>query len=140
MEKIEDSISIITICYNCRHDLEQTIQSVIAQHYAKKEFIVIDGGSTDGTSEILSKYRHHIDICISEPDDGIYDALNKGVRQASAEWILCLNAGDVFRSENVLETIFSNHIPQQKTFIYKCRIISILSTDIIVRICECSKR
>ena len=139
MEKIEDSISIITICYNCRHDLEQTIQSVIAQHYAKKEFIVIDGGSTDGTSEILSKYRHHIDICISEPDDGIYDALNKGVRQASAEWILCLNAGDVFRSENVLETIFSNHIPQQKTFIYSDFELVHLDGTSTIRLCDRDK-
>jgi glycosyltransferase involved in cell wall biosynthesis len=118
MENIKNSISIITICYNCRHDLEKTIQSVIAQQYPAKEYIVVDGGSTDGTSEILAKYQSDIKVCISEPDNGIYDALNKGIRQATGEWILCLNAGDVFYADNVLKTIFANSIPEEKTFIY----------------------
>jgi glycosyltransferase involved in cell wall biosynthesis len=118
MEEIGNKVSIITICYNCKADLENTIVSVISQQYPAKEYIVIDGGSTDGTAEVLDKYKNQIDVCISETDEGIYDALNKGIRHAAGEWIICMNAGDVFRSDNVLSDIFSQHIPEEKTFIY----------------------
>lgn len=119
MENIgNNNISIITISYNCKDDLEKTIQSVISQSYIYKEYIIVDGGSSDGTEEVLKKYKDAIDICISEPDDGIYDALNKGVRKASGEWIICLNAGDVFVSDSVLEEILGKNIPQEKTVLY----------------------
>ena len=113
-----NKISIITICYNCREDLEQTIQSVIAQSYANKEYIVVDGGSTDGTADVLASYRQHIDILISERDNGIYDALNKGIRLASGEWIICMNAGDVFDDKDVLSNLFQSPIPSDKSFLY----------------------
>lgn len=119
MENIgNNNISIVTISYNCKDDLEKTIQSVISQSYIYKEYIIVDGGSSDGTGEVLNKYKDAIDICISEPDDGIYDALNKGVKKASGEWIICLNAGDVFSSDSVLEEILGKKIPQEKTVLY----------------------
>lgn len=115
---VNNSISVITISYNCKDDLEKTVQSVISQSYRYKEYIIVDGGSLDGTKEILAKYKDDIDICISEPDDGIYDALNKGVRMASGEWIICMNAGDVFASDKVLEDILGRDIPPTKSFLY----------------------
>lgn len=118
MEAITKKLSIITICYNCREDLEKTIQSVISQTYPDKEYIVIDGGSTDGSTKVLERYKDKIDILISEPDNGIYDALNKGIKKATGEWIICLNAGDVFTSEHIISTILSQEIPQDKSFIY----------------------
>lgn len=118
MENLSKKISIITICYNCSADLEQTIQSVAAQDYPDKEYIVIDGNSTDNTPDVLRQYEKHIDILVSEPDDGIYDALNKGVKRATGEWIICLNAGDLFTSPHILTEIFSQQIPHEKSFIY----------------------
>ena len=115
---MKDKISIITICYNCRTDLERTIKSVLSQTYTNKEYIVVDGASTDGTAAVLAHYKEQIDILISEPDDGIYDALNKGVKNATGEWIICMNAGDVFSSEHILNNIFSQSIESDKTFIY----------------------
>ena len=118
MEEINNKISIITICFNCKQDLEKTIASVVSQQYPNKEYIVVDGNSSDGTKEVLLRHKTDIDICISEADNGIYDALNKGIRQATGEWIICMNAGDVFHNDHVLEDIFSNSIPEDKTFIY----------------------
>jgi glycosyltransferase involved in cell wall biosynthesis len=118
MEDMNNKVSIITICYNCKADLEKTMASVVAQTYTEKEYIVVDGGSTDGTADLLEQQRDNIDVCISEPDDGIYDALNKGVSRATGEWIICMNAGDVFYDDDVLSRVFANPIPQDKTFIY----------------------
>lgn len=103
-----DKISIITICYNCMDDLRMTVESVISQHYPDREYIIIDGGSTDGTLDVIHQYREHISSYVSEPDNGIYDALNKGIRMATGEWILCLNAGDVFTDENTLNNVFAH--------------------------------
>lgn len=100
------SISIITIVYNGKSSIEKTILSVINQTYLDYEFIVIDGGSTDGTTEILDRYKSKIDILISEPDKGIYDAMNKGMSQASSEYMIFMNGGDAFYNKNVLSDIF----------------------------------
>lgn len=102
-----DKISIITICYNCKEDFRMTAESVFAQSYPDIEYIVIDGDSTDGTKEVIQDHRNHISIFISEKDHGIYDALNKGVSNATGEWILCLNAGDRLVDEHVLMNLFS---------------------------------
>ena len=118
MENISNSISIITICYNCCADLERTVQSVLAQTYACKEYIIVDGSSTDGTPQMLEQYRSGIDRLISEPDQGIYDALNKGVRAATGQWIICMNAGDTFTSDTVLADIFSHDIDPKKLVLY----------------------
>ena len=87
-------ISIITVCLNSKRTIEQTIQSVIGQAHDNCEYIVIDGGSTDGTLEILKKYDGSISTIISEPDEGIYDAMNKGIALATGDIIGILNSDD----------------------------------------------
>ncbi|MBQ8722812.1 MAG: glycosyltransferase [Opitutales bacterium] len=98
-------ISIITVSYNAKSTIERTIRSVLAQTHPDKEFVVIDGGSTDGTLEILKKYADKIDILVSEPDKGIYDAMNKGVAKASGDYLIFINADDYFYDEFVLERV-----------------------------------
>ena len=99
-------ISIITVVFNGEKYLEQTIQNVINQSYDNVEYIIIDGGSTDGTLDIIKKYEDQIDYWISEKDRGIYDAMNKSIDLASGEWINFMNAGDWFYTDNVLKDIF----------------------------------
>jgi glycosyltransferase involved in cell wall biosynthesis len=87
-------ISIITVCLNAARTLEQTLESVLDQAYPQLEYIVVDGGSTDGTLEIIEKYKSRLARVISEPDNGIYDAFNKGIRLASGDVVGILNADD----------------------------------------------
>ena len=89
-------ISIISVCYNMAEYIEQTIQSVLSQTYDNVEYIVIDGGSTDGTIDIIHKYRESISIFVSEPDEGQYDAINKGFKLASGDIVAWLNADDIY--------------------------------------------
>ena len=102
--------SIITIVYNGKSEIEKTIKSVINQTYKNFEYIVIDGGSTDGTKDVIEEYRKFIDIYISEKDEGIYYAMNKGIKIASGEWINFLNCGDTYYNEKVLENIINEDI------------------------------
>jgi glycosyltransferase involved in cell wall biosynthesis len=95
-------ISVITVVFNGAQYLENTIRSVVGQVYANVEYIIIDGGSTDGSLEIIRNYSEQIDYWVSEPDRGIYDAMNKGLDAASGEWINFMNAGDAFHSKNSL--------------------------------------
>lgn len=99
-------ISIITVCYNAEASLEQTILSVLNQSYCEREYIVIDGGSKDGTVDIIKKYAEHLSYWVSEPDKGIYDAMNKGVKHATGEWVCFMNAGDTFADDEVLDDVF----------------------------------
>lgn len=89
-------VSIITVTFNAKDYLEQTIQSVINQTYKHLEYIIIDGGSTDGTVDIIKKYSGHLSFWISEPDKGIYDAMNKGISHANGEIIGIVNASDFY--------------------------------------------
>ena len=98
-------VSIVTIVYNNSTYVEDAIQSVLSQSYPFIEYIVIDGGSTDGTVEIIKKYRERISIFLSEKDKGVYDALNKGVRIASGNVIGFLHSDDVFADKNVVKKI-----------------------------------
>ncbi len=99
-------ITIITVVRNAAADLEKTMRSVAGQDYSPVEYIVIDGGSTDGTVEVIKSHAEHVAYWVSEPDKGIYDAMNKGLAKASGEWVNFMNAGDVFFSEKVLTGIF----------------------------------
>jgi glycosyltransferase involved in cell wall biosynthesis len=96
-------ISIITVSYNNQDGLEQTIQSIINQTYKNIEYIIIDGGSTDGTVEIIKKYEDNIEFWTSESDNGIFDAMNKGLSHAHGEWVHYLNSSDVYFSHTTLE-------------------------------------
>jgi glycosyltransferase involved in cell wall biosynthesis len=101
-------ISVVTVTYNASKDLEKTIESVISQTYFPHiEYIVIDGNSKDNTKDIIKKYEKYISHWTSEPDKGIYDAMNKGIHWATGEWINFMNAGDVFTKNTILEEIFS---------------------------------
>jgi len=98
-------ISIITVVLNSVDCIENTIQSVINQTYPNKEYIIIDGGSTDGTLDIIKKYDGHINYFVSEPDKGIYDAMNKGIKYAKGDKIIFLGAGDCFYNNEVLTQV-----------------------------------
>lgn len=98
-------ISIITVAYNNKFGLEETIKSVISQSYKDFEFIIIDGGSNDGTKELLESYSTKIDYWISEPDKGIYNAMNKGIAKAAGQYLIFMNSGDRFSSSDILEKI-----------------------------------
>lgn len=100
--KEEVMISVITVVYNGVKEIESTILSVLAQQYGAIEYIVIDGKSTDGTVEAIRKYEYGISYWISEPDKGIYDAMNKGIAATHGEWVIFMNAGDRFANPEVL--------------------------------------
>ena len=91
-----DKLSIVTVSYNSKDTIEETIKSVIELDWCNKEYIVIDGGSNDGTVDIIKQYGNNIDYWCSESDGGIYDAMNKGVQKATGEWIAFLNCGDIY--------------------------------------------
>lgn len=95
-------VTIVTVVRNGEKVIEKTIKSVIDQDYTNIEYIVIDGDSLDNTKLIIHKYIHYISKYVSEPDKGIYDAMNKGARLASGDWILYMNAGDLFYAPNSL--------------------------------------
>lgn len=97
--------SIITVCFNEASNIRRTCESIRSQTVNDFEWIVIDGGSTDETLNILGEYQDQISYLVSEPDDGIYYAMNKGIMKATGEYLLFLNGGDCFASEQVLELV-----------------------------------
>lgn len=101
----EPLISIITVCYNASATIEKTILSVISQSYSNIEYIIIDGGSIDGTLDIIQKYEEHHIVFISEKDNGVYDAMNKGAMMSAGDWINFMNCGDTFFDCNVISQI-----------------------------------
>lgn len=101
-------VSIITVVKNGEHILERTIQSVLGQSHSCIEYIIIDGGSTDGTLDIIRKYEKHITYWISEPDRGIYDAMNKGIDLSTGEWINFMNAGDRFYQTDTIQQVMGS--------------------------------
>lgn len=102
-------ISIITVNLNNRDGLEKTIKSVISQRYTNYEFIVIDGASVDGSLDVIEKYKEYIFYNISEPDNGIYNGMNKGIKEATGDYYHFLNSGDIYASDIVLEDIFKEN-------------------------------
>ncbi len=96
------TFSIITVNYNNKEGLKQTIESVILQSFRDFEFIVIDGGSTDGSIDVLKEYNSQINYWVSEPDRGIYHAMNKGILQAKGDYLNFMNSGDCFYDKDVL--------------------------------------
>lgn len=107
MTNFQPKLSVITIVYNNVRDIERTILSVINQSYSNIEYVVIDGGSSDGTLEILNKYQSRISTLISEMDNGIYDAMNKGLARATGDYVLFMNSGDEIYAADTVKKIFS---------------------------------
>lgn len=120
MIKIENrcpKISIITVSYNAVDTIEQTILSVINQTYENIEYIIIDGGSTDGTIDIIKKYEDQISYWVSEQDNGIYDAMNKGIDVATGKYLIFIHAGDFLR-KNILNDLIAEFRSNKCTFLY----------------------
>ncbi len=111
-------VSIITVVFNGGAYLEDCIQSVIDQKYTDIEYLVIDGGSTDGSLKIIEKYEEHIHHFISEKDKGMYDALNKGIKMATGDVVGILNADDMLASPDVIETIAHCFTTQNPDAVY----------------------
>ena len=100
---LHPKFSIITVTYQAGKVLEDTIQSVIFQTYRNVEYIIVDGGSMDNTLDIVKKYQDRISIVVSEPDKGLYDAMNKGIRLATGDYVCFLNAGDELHENETLQ-------------------------------------
>lgn len=98
-------ISIITVSYNSEATIETTFQSVANQTYKNLEYIVVDGGSKDGTLDLIKKYDHHVSRWISEPDKGLYDAMNKGIEMATGEVIGLINSDDLFCDHDAIKKV-----------------------------------
>lgn len=125
-------VTVITVCYNAVSTIENTIRSVLAQTYDNIEYIVIDGGSTDGTVEVIRKYSDRIAKWISEPDKGIYDAMNKGIESATGEWINFRNSGDVFATPDSVARMFSTPVDSDVAVLHgDCYFVS--ETDYIIK-------
>lgn len=105
----QPTVSIITVVYNAARDLEQTIQSIANQHYPNIEYIIVDGASTDGTLDVIKSNAAHINNWISESDNGIYDAMNKGIKMATGDYLWFMNAGDKVAEADTLSKIFENN-------------------------------
>ena len=105
IQHLHPKFSIITVTYNAGAVIEDTIQSVITQTYKNIEYIIVDGASTDKTMSIVNRYREHIHTVVSEPDRGLYDAMNKGIRLATGDYVCFLNAGDELHEDDTLQLI-----------------------------------
>ncbi len=95
-------VSIITVCFNSAETIEDTIKSVLSQDFKDIEYIVVDGGSTDGTLDIINRYKNDIAKVISEPDNGIYDAMNKGFRSSAGSIVAALNGDDIYAEKSIV--------------------------------------
>lgn len=103
LHHLTPKFSVITVCYNAQAVIEDTIQSVISQTYHHVEYIIIDGASKDHTLNIVNRYRDRITTVVSEPDKGLYDAMNKGIQLATGDYLCFLNAGDSFHEDDTLQ-------------------------------------
>lgn len=109
-------ISIITVCFNAQDTIEETLMSIASQSYKNIEHIVVDGASTDKTIEIINKYKNNIVHLVSEHDNGVYDAMNKGIKLATGDFLFFLNANDILYDNDVLKNVVDalNKKPEAK--------------------------
>ncbi|MFU8847638.1 MAG: glycosyltransferase [Opitutales bacterium] len=117
-------ISVITVSYNSAATIVDTVESVLAQTGVNLEYIVMDGGSTDATLEKLAPYREAIDILVSEPDAGMYDAMNKGIARASGEVVAILNSDDIYADAQVLARVVEQFYGSEVDCLYGDRWIA----------------
>jgi glycosyltransferase involved in cell wall biosynthesis len=111
-------ISVITVVYNNSEHITSAVESVLLQNYSEIEYIVIDGGSTDGTIQLIEDYQDKISLFLSEPDGGIYDALNKGIRFATGEAIGFLHSDDLFAHDNVVSQVVEEFVDNKIDIVY----------------------
>lgn len=111
-------ISVVTVCYNAINSIEKTILSVVSQTYPNTEYIIIDGGSSDGTTDIIKKYYDRLAYWISEPDNGIFDAMNKSLKHLNGEWVIFMNAGDYFFNDNVISDVGFDKVCNDIGFVF----------------------
>ena len=104
-KKKEMRYSIVTINYNNKEGLNNTLKSIIGQSYTDYEYIIIDGGSTDGSVDIINQHKEHISYWVSEKDKGVYHAMNKGIAQAHGDYLIFMNSGDCFHESNILSSV-----------------------------------
>ncbi len=109
--------SIITINFNNQNGLQRTITSILGQSFNDFEFLIIDGGSIDGSLEVIQKYESEIDYYVSEQDDGVYDAMNKGIKKAKGDYLIFMNSGDCFYNASSLE-LYANSIDETNADVY----------------------
>ncbi len=126
-------ISLITVVYNAGDFFEWTLKSIRDQKYKNFEYIVVDGGSQDNTLDLIDKYNHIITKWISEPDGGLYSAMNKGLHMASGEYVMFLNAGDIFNNNEVLMEVFSSGKPETDVYYGETMIMDEQGKDIGLR-------
>ena len=115
-------LSIITVNLNNREGLQKTIDSVICQTFRDFEWIVIDGGSTDGSKELIEQYAGHFAYWVSEPDKGVYNAMNKGIRVAKGEYLQFLNSGDWLCNKDSIKSVWGKPQPPTADIIYGTRV------------------
>ena len=111
-------LSIVTVCFNAASNIERTLLSVAAQKSARVEYIVVDGASRDDTLAVINHHRFLIDRFVSQPDRGIYDAMNTGIALARGEWLIFMNAGDVFHSADVVGRIIDHCLSRSDVDFY----------------------
>lgn len=126
------TFSIVTVVFNARDLIEKTMNTIFSQTFNDYEYIVIDGNSTDGTMSVIQKFRDKIDIVISEPDNGIYDAMNKAISMASGKYINFMNCGDYFVDSNVLQVV-SEKISSNPDVAYGNTIINTIVGKYLIR-------
>jgi glycosyltransferase len=127
-------VSIITVVYNNKNTIKDAIESVLNQTYKNIEYIIIDGGSTDGTVDIIKSYGDKIDKFISEKDNGIYDAMNKGLKLATGDIVGILNSDDFYASNDVIERVVKEFIEKKVDSVYGDLVyVNAKNTDKIVR-------
>jgi glycosyltransferase involved in cell wall biosynthesis len=132
MKSKEFLLTIITVSYNSSKYLERCIKSVLSQSYSNVEYIIIDGGSSDKTVDLIKKYEDKISFWVSEPDQGIYDAMNKGIKQAKGEIIHFLNSDDYFVDNKVVEDVihtFSEYLGIELVYGYVIKVIEKLDIN-----------
>ena len=126
-------VSIITVCYNSINNIQRVFESINSQNYPNIEYIVIDGGSTDGTVEVIEEFSDKISKFVSEPDSGIYDALNKGIEISSGEVIAILHSDDEYCNKNVVSDVMSHMIGSKSEFCFSDAVIVDNSSGKILR-------
>lgn len=115
-------ISVITVVFNDVKNIEKTILSVINQNSQSFEYLVIDGGSNDGTLEVIQKYKDRINLIVSEPDKGLYDAMNKALKFANGEWVYYLNSNDEFLEDKILLNIEKKLDKENDVIQFNCKV------------------